>query len=190
MGGMLFQSEPCQFFHRTFEFMHWLHSRFTWTPGAHVSGFCHVFMLCICFVLWLWCFCAAAWMPCMRILRVKNQCPTVDVVLWKLHYSIAEGCLLKVSWVLKNIRDVGVDTSDLPGPKLGCLHVLRCNPCCQAWAFEVVFGMLHMHLRVTKVSYRAYGERIRLITMGSHGSPDTFFQTLNGHIFQIGQKKW
>ena len=42
VGGMLFQPEPSQFFHRTFEFMHWLHSHFTWTPGAHVSGFCHV----------------------------------------------------------------------------------------------------------------------------------------------------
>ena len=28
---------------------------------------------------------------------------------------------------------------------------------------------------MTKDSYRAYGERIRLITMGSHGTPDTFF---------------
>ena len=59
--------------------------------------------------------------------------------------AIAEGCLLEVSWPMKNIRDVEVDTLDLPCPKLGCLHVLRCNPCCQAWLFEVVFGMLHMH---------------------------------------------
>ena len=46
--------------------------------------------------------------------------------------AIAEGCLLEVSWPMKNIRDVEVDTLDLPCPKLGCLHVLRCNPCCQA----------------------------------------------------------
>lgn len=59
--------------------------------------------------------------------------------------AIAEGCLLEVSWPMKNIRDVEVDTLDLPCPKLGCLHVLRCNPCCQVWLFEVVFGMLHMH---------------------------------------------
>ena len=58
------------------------------------------------------------------------------LLMWcRENCAIAEGCLLKVSWVLKNILDVGVDTSDLPGPKLGCLHVLRCNPCCQAWLF-------------------------------------------------------
>jgi hypothetical protein len=34
VGGMLFQSEPSQFFHRTFWFMHWLHSRFIWTRRA------------------------------------------------------------------------------------------------------------------------------------------------------------
>ena len=44
--------------------------------------------------------------------------------------AIAEGCLLEVSWPMKNICDVEVDTLDLPCPKLGCLHVLRCNPCC------------------------------------------------------------
>ena len=59
--------------------------------------------------------------------------------------AIAESCLLEVSWPMKNIRDVEVDISNLPCPKLGCLHVLRRNPCCQAWLFEVVFGMLHMH---------------------------------------------
>jgi hypothetical protein len=42
VGGMLFQSEPSQFFHRSVLFMEWLDFRFTWTPGAHVSGFCRV----------------------------------------------------------------------------------------------------------------------------------------------------
>ena len=59
--------------------------------------------------------------------------------------AIAEGCLLEVSWPMKNLRDVEVDTFNLLFPKLGCLHVLRCNSCCQAWPFEVVFGMLRMH---------------------------------------------
>ena len=45
---------------------------------------CYVFVCCDCgvFVLNVEC-----WTPCMRILRVKKTCPTVDVVLWKLRYS-------------------------------------------------------------------------------------------------------
>ena len=45
-----------------------------------------LYLLCIC-LLWMWCFCVECWTPCMRILRVKKKCPTVDVVLWKLRYS-------------------------------------------------------------------------------------------------------
>lgn len=106
----------------------------------------------------------------------KIQCPTVDAVLCE-NCAIAESCLLEVSWGMKSTRDVGVDISDLLCPKL---FVYMCcdathAPCCQAWLFEVVFGMLHMHWRMNKVSYRACGERIRLTTMRSHGTPDTFF---------------
>ena len=74
----------------------------------------------------------------------KNQCPTIDGVLCE-NCAMGKGCVLEVAWGMKSIRDVGVDTSDLPCPKLDCWHVLWCNPCCQSWLFEVVFGMLDMH---------------------------------------------
>ena len=121
----------------------------------------------------------------------KIQCPTVDAVLCE-NCAIAESCLLEVSWGMKSTRDVGVDISDLLCPKL---FVYMCcdathAPCCQAWLFEVVFGMLRMHWRVKKVSYRACGERIRLTTMRSHGTPDTFFQTpKRAHVLKSGRKR-
>lgn len=49
-GGMLFQSVPLQFSIALLSScIGFTPVRITWTPSAHVSGFCNAFMLCICF---------------------------------------------------------------------------------------------------------------------------------------------
>ena len=75
---------------------------------------------------------------------------------------------------MKNIRDVEVDTLDLPCPKLGCLHVLRCNPCCQAWLFEVVIWHAAHALARDKSVLSSWGKN----------QVDYYGETRNfGHLF-------
>ena len=114
--------------------------------GAHVSRFVasnvhieyvmYLFVVPVVFLCWM-----------LSALHEDSSCEkNAPLLMWCCeNCAIAEGCLLEVSWPMKNLRDVEVDTFNLLFPKLGCLHVLRCNSCCQAWPFEVVFGMLRMH---------------------------------------------
>ena len=46
------------------------------------------------------------------LLDWKIQCPTVGVLCENC--VIAQSCVFEVSWGMKNIRDVGVDTSNYP----------------------------------------------------------------------------
>ena len=53
------------------------------------------------------------------------------------------------------------------------------------------FCYAYMHWHEKNISDRACGERIKLITMGNHGIPDTFyFQTpKRAHFLQTGGKQ-
>ena len=136
--GTLFQPVPWQFFHHTFECTHWLILVLLRLQVRKFLVFFHVFMLCARFVLW--CVVTVVLLCCILKGFFGWEMPDCWCgVVWNLRCSWR--CVLEVSWCRKNIRDVEVDTSDLPCPKFGCS---RCNPCRQACLVEVVFGMLHV----------------------------------------------
>ncbi len=104
--------------------------------NVHIEYVMDLFVVPAVFLCWM-----------LSALHEDSSCEkNAPLLMWCCeNCAIAEGCLLEVYWPMKNLRDVEVDTFNLLFPKLGCLHVLRCNSCCQAWPFEVVFGMLRMH---------------------------------------------
>ena len=94
--------------------------------SVHLIYVVYLFVVTVVFLCWM----LNVERPAWGFFVWKNN---ARLLMWCCeNCAIAEGCLLEVSWPMKNIRDVEVDTLDLPCPKLGCLHVLRCNPCCQA----------------------------------------------------------
>ena len=117
--------------------------------------FFYVFLMCaVC------CDCDAC---VLHSLANSNWCSVVR----KLRYSwrlFAWGILGH-----DNKRGVGVHASHLHFPKIDRLRLLQCNPYCQECLLEV-----HA-LAWENMSDGACGDRIKLITIGNHGIPDTFY---------------
>ena len=72
----------------------WVHTRVSFIPfylDPRCANFCfffHVFMLCVCFVLWLWCFCVGFECLARGFFGWKNSMPDYWCgVVWKLCYG-------------------------------------------------------------------------------------------------------
>ena len=154
--SLLFPFVPWEFFHRTFEFLYCVGSTsVSFGLQVHKLLFFYVFLMCaVC------CDCDAC---VLHSLANSNWCSVVR----KLRYSwrlFAWGILGH-----DNKRGVGVHASHLHFPKIDRLRLLQCNPYCQECLLEV-----HA-LAWENMSDGACGDRIKLITIGNHGIPDTFY---------------
>ena len=149
----------------------------------------YLFVVTVVFLCWM----LNVETPCMRILRVKKIMP--NCLMWcceKLRYSWRLFCWRYLG-LWKNIRDVEVDTLDLPCPKLGCFtRAAMQTHVCQAWLFRGrIWHAAHALARNKKCPIEPLGKESGwLLWRATELRTPFFFRPLNGHIFwKSGTKK-